>query len=160
MKNTTYMRLYSCLRTEIRPSASVAYWEKTVLNMFIGLYLYILNLDFKKIRENKGRLKKNSEKIVILNLIFSSWKWQHNNTPFQDGDQVEVFGFGTDKWMEVISKIFTKDKAPFLEGITASNNLFGWIQGNGGQLTNDLREKTKKFFHYFTKNWVSLLCKL
>ena len=114
--------------------------------MFIGLYLYILNLDFKKIRENKGRLKKTSEKIVILNLIFSPWKWQHNNTPFQDGDQVEVFGFGTDKWMEVISKIFTKDKAPFLEGITASNNLFGWIQGNGGQLTNDLREKTKKIF--------------
>ena len=58
--------------------------------------------------------------------------------------------------MEVISKIFTKDKAPFLEGITASNNLFGWIQGNGGQLTNDLREKTNKkyIFFDFTKNFI------
>ena len=48
------MRLYSCLRTEIRPSASVAYWEKTVLNMFIGLYLYILNLDLKKFVKTKA----------------------------------------------------------------------------------------------------------
>ena len=35
--------------------------------------------------------------------------------PVQDGDQVEVLGFGTDLGMEVIAKIFAKDKVHFPE---------------------------------------------
>ena len=111
---------------------------------------------FKKNSWKQRQIKKKIVIVILILIFFFPWKWPNIYTPFQDGDQVEVFRFGTDKGMEVISKIFTKDKAPFLEGITASNNLFGWIQGNGGQLTNDLREKTNKkyIFFDFTKNFI------